>query len=138
MIIEEIKNINSSKKELRKFGWQVGGVLAGIGVLLWVFNAYSYYYISLIGTLLILAGLMAPVLLYPIHKAWMTLAILLGFVMTRVILSILYYLIITPIGFVARLSGKDFLDLKIEKDKQSYWNYREVKEYEKVDTERQF
>jgi len=68
----------------------------------------------------------------------MSISILLGFVMTRVILSILFYIVITPVGFVARLLGKDFLDEKIDKSKESYWNYREQKEYDKTSTEQQF
>jgi hypothetical protein len=60
-----------------------------------------------------------------------------GFVMTRVILSILFYLIITPINFIAKIFRKDFLNLKIEKKKKSYWNLREV-EYDKTSTEKQY
>jgi len=60
-----------------------------------------------------------------------------GFVMTRVILAVLFYLIITPISFVSKLFQKDFLNLKIEKEKKSYWNLKN-EPYEKSSTEKQY
>ncbi len=65
-------------------------------------------------------------------------AIILGWFMSRVILFILYYVIITPIGFFLKLIGKDFLNRKIDKASQSYWEIREKKITEQIDYERQF
>ncbi|MCF6268620.1 MAG: SxtJ family membrane protein [Melioribacteraceae bacterium] len=137
MILEEIRNIKSDKKELKKFGGQVGGILILIGAFLFVF-AKSLAPIFLgVGGLLVVLAFIIPKLLLPLQKVWMALAVVLGFVMTRVILSILFYLIITPINFISRVFGKDFLDLKIEKEKKSYWNLRDEK-YKKSSTEKQF
>jgi membrane-bound ClpP family serine protease len=138
MIKEEIKNINSSNSELRKFGITVGGVLVIVGMILLYFDKASYPYFIGIGGVLILFGLIFPKALLPIQKFWMALAVVLGFIMTRVILSILFYLVITPIGLIAKLFRKDFLDRKFEKKKDTYWNFRTLKDYEKIDTERQF
>ena len=138
MIIEEIKNIKSDKKECRKFGLSVGTVLILIAVVLAFLEKGSFVYFGSIGGVLIISGIIAPVLLQPIQKIWMMLAVLLGFIMTRLILFLLYYLILTPIGLIARIFGKDFLDLKYDKNQASYWNIREPKEYERLDTERQF
>lgn len=138
MFIEEIKNIKSDKKECRKFGLSVGIVLVILAVILGYFGKDSYVYFGSIGGLLIISGVVAPVLLLPLQKIWMSLAVILGFIMTRVILFVLFYLILTPTGLIARMFGKDFLDLKIKKDQVSYWNIRETKNYEKLDTERQF
>jgi len=138
MIIEEIKHIKSTKNELRKFAYSVGGVLILIGTLFYFLGNTSYIYFVSIGILLAVLGLSLPEVLIPLQKTWMSISILLGFVMTRVILSILFYIVITPVGFVARLFGKDFLDEKIDKSKGSYWNYREQKDYDKTSTEQQF
>lgn len=138
MIKEEIKNINSSETELKKFGLTVGTVLVIIGLVLFYFEKSSYPYFSGLGAGLIIFGVVFPKTLLPIQKAWMAIAVVLGFIMTRVILSILFYLVITPIGLLAKLFRKDFLDRKFEKNKNTYWNYRVLKEYEKIDTERQF
>ena len=138
MIKEEIKNINSSKIELKKFGLSVGTVLVIIGLVLFYFEKSSHPYFLAVGGVLILLGIIVPKILFPIQKAWMVIAVILGFIMTRIILSILFYLIITPIGLLAKLFRKDFLDRKFDKNKSTYWNFRELKEYEKIDTERQF
>lgn len=138
MIIEEIKNINSTQKELKKFGYSVGGVLLIIGIVSYFLGGKFSIYFTSIGLFLAVLGLSLPEVLLPLQKLWMAFAVILGFIMTRVILSILFYIVITPIGFVARIFGKDFLDEKIDKTKSSYWNYREKKEYDKTSTEQQF
>lgn len=137
MIIEEIKNIKSDKKELRKFGVSIGIVSSLIAIVLLIYSNSSAPLFIAIGGVLIATAYIFPTILLPLQKIWMALAVILGFIMTRVILSILFYLVITPINFISRLFGKDFLNLKIEKEKKSYWNLRE-EEYEKSSTEKQF
>lgn len=138
MIIEEIKNIRSGKSELRKFGITVGIVfLLLAGLFLWFNNEY-YTYFLVFSAILILPGLILPILLKPIHKVWMTLALLMGWLMTRIILSVLFYVVVTSIGLIAKIFGKQFLDLKIDKLKTSYWNYTEEKEIVKTRHEKQF
>jgi hypothetical protein len=138
MLREQIKNIKSEKSELRNFGITVGIVLGLLGSLfLWrEKNFYSYFLIS--SAVLILLGLIFPILLKPIHKVWMTLAVTLGWVMTRVILGILFYLVLTSIKFLATLFGTRFLDLKMDNSKKSYWIHREPREFKKSEYERQF
>lgn len=58
------------------------------------------------------------------HKWWMTLAGVLGYVNSRIILGILYFFVVTPIGFVVRLSGYDPLTRRIAKA-PSYWRRRD-------------
>lgn len=140
MLIEEIKNISSTKRDLKKFGISVGLVLVVIGFLFQVVwdNPTVYMILGGIGAFLILFGIIFPKLLLPIHKVWMTLAVVLGFIMTRIILSFLFYIVVTLVGLIAKLVGKNFLDIKIDKKKKSYWNIREKIEYKKELTERQF
>ena len=138
MILEEIKGIKESKKDLRKFGYTVGGALIIISGLLFWFGKASYIYFAVPGFLLILSGLIIPQLLRPLNKAWMILAILLGWVMTRVILTIFFYIVITPVGLIARIAQKEFLDLKTDKNQESYWIKRERRTLKPIDYERQF
>ena len=94
------------------------------------------YFFS-IGSILIILGGIAPVILKPIYKIWMIFAVIIGWIMTRVILSVLFFSIITSIGIFTRLIGKDFLSLKTQNQK-SYWNSRD-REYElNQDYEKQF
>lgn len=138
MLKEEFKQIKETKKDLQKFGLTVGTVLAVIGVLLFYFEKPSGIYFIVIGGLLVLIGILFPIWLKPLNKIWMGLAIILGFIMTRVILTIFYYLVITPIGFVAKIFRRKFMNLKYDKSATTYWEKRTIIQKKQIDYERQF
>jgi hypothetical protein len=138
MIIEEIKNIRSGKKELRQFGIIICIACGLLGVLLWWRGKTYYSYSFIIAAAFLFLGFTLPAALKPFHKAWMTISILMGWLMTRVILIILFYGILTPIGLIGRLCGKDFLDIKLNKNTPSYWVLRGKQEYDKKSYEQQF
>jgi hypothetical protein len=138
MLKEEFKHIKETKKDLRKFGLSVGIVLALIGILLYYFEKPSAIYFAAIGGILILLGIVLPQLLKPLNKIWMGLAIVLGFIMTRVILTTLFYLVITPIGFLTKISGKKFMALKYDRSAKTYWEKRSIIQKKQIDYERQF
>ena len=136
-MLEEIKNIPYSKRDIRSFGITMGIILFIISGLLMYYNKEIYQIIGTIALAFIGLGLIIPVVLKPFYFVWMTFAAILGWVMTRVILSLVFYLIITPIGLLTRLLGEDFLALKkIESD--SYWNYRDSSEELNQKYEKQF
>lgn len=138
MFKEEFKHIKETKKDLRKFGLTVGIVLAAIGVVLFYFEKTSAIYFTIFGGILILFGILFPQLLKPLNKLWMGLAIILGFIMTRVILTTLFYLVITPIGFLAKIFRKKFIDLKYDRSAKTYWEKRSIIQKKQIDYERQF
>ena len=138
MIFKEIKDIKSGKKELRQFGITVGIVLGLLGGLFLWREKEGYFYFFILSAALLCLGIVVPILLKPIYKAWMTLAIHMGWFITRVILIILFYLIITPIGLLAKLFGKDFLSRKFDKTAGSYWIIRKSTGFDKRSYENQF
>ena len=138
MLKEEFKNIKEKKKDLRQFGLTVGGVLLIIGAVLYYYEKSSAIYFIVIGGLLFLSAIIYPKILKPLNKVWMGLAIVLGFVMSRLILTILFFLVLTPIGLLAKLFGKKFMDLKFDKSAESYWEKRTIKEKNHLDYDRQF
>lgn len=138
MLKEEFKNIKEQKKDLRQFGLTVGGALLIIGAVLYYFEKSSALYFMLIGALLVLIAVIYPNILKPLNKVWMGLAIVLGFVMSRVILTVLFYLVLTPIGLLAKMFGKKFMDLKYDESAETYWEKRTIKEKNHLDYERQF
>jgi len=138
MLFEEIKNIKSGKSELRKFGITIGIVLGLLAGLFWWKEKSYYTTFIILSTAFILIGLILPILLKPIQKAWMALAVILGWFMTRVILCVLFYVVFTSIGLIGKMFGKQFLDLKMDNPTNSYWIYRESREFKKSDYERQF
>jgi len=86
---------------------------------------------------LILAYLM-PAWLKPVYIFWMKLAFVLGWINTRVLLLIMFYLVFTLIGIVTRLLRIDLLEKKIDKTRESYWNKKVKKAFVAADYERQF
>ncbi len=137
-MLDEIRNIKSGNRELRSFAVVMAVALAVLGLLL-LWKGRDYYLYFLVGAGAFMAiGLVVPVVLWPLHKIWMTAAVVLGWLMTRVILGILYYLVITPTSLLGRLFGKRFLDLKIDRSATSYWIKREDRPSEPADLERQY
>ena len=136
-MIEEIKNIPNSNKDIRSFGITIGIILIIISGLLMYYNKEIYQIIGIIALTFVGLGLIIPVVLKPLYFVWMTFAAILGWVMTRVILSLVFYLIITPIALLTKLLGEDFLALK-RAESDSYWNYRDSAEELNQDYEKQF
>ena len=125
-MIEELKNIKSEKKDLRNFGITIGLILLVIAGYLFFKEKESFQMFITIGFTLLFISFIIPVVFKPVFLIWMSFATILGWFMTHVILSLLYYTIITPIGVISRLFGKQFLELKWDQSKESYWNKRLV------------
>lgn len=138
MFIEEVRNIKSSKKQLRTFEIMAGIILGLLGGLFWWRQNDCYLYLLLISVVFLLSGLLFPNLLKPIYKVWMLLALLLGWFTTRIILIVLFYGVVTPIGLLTKLFKKDFLNLKFGHNVDSYWIYRQKTKFTKEDYEKQF
>jgi hypothetical protein len=133
LILQEIKNIDSSLKKLKEFGIVVGGILIIISSILF-YNDNEFQIWLFAGLYLILIGLILPKLHFFPHKIWMILAVLLGIVMNKIILFVMYFLIVTPIGLIGKIFGKEFLDSKLENGKKSYW----IGKQEQSDPTKQF
>jgi saxitoxin biosynthesis operon SxtJ-like protein len=117
----DLEKLKTGPRDLRKFGLTVGGVFVLLGVLLLLRHRASYPSFLGTGAVLTAFGLIWPRALKYIYIAWMALAFMLGFVMSNVILALFFFLVVTPIGLLARLFQKDFLARKWEKPAASYW-----------------
>lgn len=137
-ILDEIRSIQSGRKQLRDFGITLGIVLGLLGGLFFWREKEPYPYLLILAGVFLLLGVGAPILLKPLHKAWMSLSVLLGWLMTRVVLTLLFYGVFTPFGAVARLFGKQFLEFKWDRSCKSYWIERERRPIRKSDYERPF
>jgi hypothetical protein len=132
---EEIRNLDISKKSLRKFGISVGMVLS----ILSIWMIYKDHvpslriYLGVIGVLLIITGVTYPGILKHVYKVWMGLAFAIGWVVSRILLLLLFYLFVVPIGLISHLVGKEFMDIKMNKVKETYWVKKNKKtNYEKM------
>ena len=74
----------------------------------------------LISLIFLILGLLNSKILTPFNKLWINFGLLIGKFISPVIMSIIFFLVVTPIGFIMRMIGKDLLNLKYN-DKKSYW-----------------
>ena len=74
----------------------------------------------IISIIFLILGLLNSKILSPLNKIWFKFGILLGKIISPLIMGIIFFLVVTPIGLIMRLLGKDVLNLKYNKNK-SYW-----------------
>ena len=137
-MLVEIKNITSDKGELRKFGIISGIILSLIGCFFFWQKRDFYFYFFIISLIFFLFSFVFPIVLKPIQKIFMSISIIIGWFVTRVIMIVIFYLIVTPIGLMLRLSGKDFLNKNNNNNSSSYWIPKENDEFNKQKYENQF
>ena len=124
--------------QARKTALVVGGVL----LLVAAWNLYRgrmtvvVIFVS-VGALLLVAGLFVRAAARAFHNAWMRFASALGYVNSRVLLTLMYYLVLTPYGFVTRLAGRDPLRRRGEAG-ESYWIERKLTRQAREQFERLF
>jgi hypothetical protein len=137
-LIQDIKGIDTSPKKIRDFGITFFVIFAVIGgVFLYKGRPSGYGAIGL-GLLFLFAGLWAKSSLKGLFKIWMGFAAVLGFFMSRIILCILFYLVVTPVGLITRLLGKDLLNQRWDQEAESYWIKKEKKPFDKKQYEKLF
>lgn len=106
--------------ELRNFGLLVGSAFLAIGLWPLLRQADARTWAIALSILLILPALLKPDWLSFPHSAWLKIGAALGWFNTRLILGILYLVAILPIALVLRISGKTPLQLKFDKNAESY------------------
>ena len=137
-MFEEIKNIKSEKSDIRNFGIILGIILLLISGFLFWKEKESYQIFLAFGITLFFTAIAIPFVLKPVYWIWMIFGIILGWFMTGVILSLLFYIIFTSIGLTFRLFGKQFLELRWDKSKEPYLNFRTNEHLKKENYEKQF
>lgn len=128
-LFEEIRNLQVDAPRVRSFSRVVGGALILLGLVVLWRRAWTatpaVWWLAGSGVALALIGLVAPSILRPAYRIWMGLALVLGYFMSYVILSLVYFLTILPAGLVFRLRGKDLLDRRPDPAVSSYWRKKE-------------
>jgi hypothetical protein len=113
----------------REFGLIVGGVFTLLSA--WWFYRGKFpnlmpYVLALGATLICLGAVYPRALVYP-NRYWMKLAAVLGFISTRIVLAIVFFLLVAPIGFVKRMFGWDPLHRR-SASSESYWRPYSVRQ----------
>jgi hypothetical protein len=110
-----------TNNELRRFGLVMTVPLSLIGIYLWWKGRGTYPYVLGAAGFFLAAGFLTPGVLRPVEKVWMKFAEIMGAIMTRVILTLAFYVVITPFGLLLRLMGKDLLDIRMDRPRDTYW-----------------
>jgi hypothetical protein len=111
----------SMEKRLRSFGFTVGGIFAWIALWPLIVRAADprWWAIVVAAFLIIPAGVYPTSLVWP-YKGWMLIGHVLGWINTRIILGVVFYLVVTPIGLYRRWMGKDPMGRRLRPDLDSY------------------
>ena len=75
----------------------------------------------IISFLFLFLGLLNSKILTPLNKLWFRFGLFLGKIISPIIMGVIFFLVVTPIGLLMRFFGKDVLNLKLNKKKSSYW-----------------
>ena len=117
-----MKTPESEAKRLRTFGLILAALLA---LFCWRWGRKGWQVAPWTGGLSVLSALLAlarPLWLEPLERNWMKVARVVAKVNTTVILTLLFYLVVTPLGIIIRLTSGDPLESKPEGG--SYWKKR--------------
>ncbi len=112
----------TDKRELKKFGMVMGTVIPLLfGILLpWMFKKTLLAWPWILGAIFWVSALFFPLLLRPVHIVWMRLSTVLGWLNSKVILGAVFFFLITPIGVIMRIFGRNFLKLGYEENVPTY------------------
>ena len=117
--LDKVEDIKVSSN--RSFGMVFTLFFLVVGI--WQISAEKslgwYFFASAL--LFFIVAITFPSLLGPFNRAWFKFGLLLGQAVNPVILGLVFFLVVTPIGIVRRLLGKDSLHLKTKPNLKSYW-----------------
>lgn len=110
------------RKGLRDFGLVTGALFAGIfGLFLpwhfgWAWPVWPWALFAALG----ITALVAPMALNPVYKIWMRFGLAIGAVMSRIILAVVFFAVVTPLGLLMRATGKDPMNRRFDRKLSSY------------------
>ena len=117
-----MSNSTPDSRELRRFGLTTGALIAALfGLLLpWLFHRPFHSWPWTVAIILSGWALLLPAGLGPVYRVWMAIGHGLGWINSRIILGIMFYVLILPIGFIMRLLGKDPMQRRFDQQAKSY------------------
>jgi hypothetical protein len=105
----------------RGFGLVFAGFFAIMAALSWWRGHEAWHYTLPVAAVFLVIALTFPKILGPLNRLWLKFGLLLFKVMNPLVMGLLFFVTITPIGLIMRATGKDFLRLRLDKDAKSYW-----------------
>ena len=134
-----MNSVDPSEKQLKQFGLIMAGMFSFFAAVF--FYKTWYVAVGVLGVLILLflvMGFATPISLLVVYKKWMRFAEVIGNFNTKIILSITYFLVFTPIRIVSSVFREDPLKRKLEPEKDSYWLDCEPRDSDPKRYEKQF
>ena len=117
-------NIIITRKKLKQFNILIAVIFLAIG-LYSIYAATNNKFYFIISFLLLVFAYVYPYIMKPFYYIWMVFGSMVGWIMTRVIISLFFYTLVTPIALIGRLFGYQFIDRAWGNEAQTYWNFRD-------------
>jgi hypothetical protein len=111
----------NNPREWRKFGFGLSAIMAVLTVLQLIFHKPGWKYFAAAAVVSLILSRIWVLGLKPVFIVFSYLGFVMGWFMTRVILSILFFLVFTTVGTLSKLFGKGFLNLRFDRETPSYW-----------------
>ncbi|MBL7996217.1 hypothetical protein JNM05_12680 [bacterium] len=134
----EIHEMICDTKTVKKFGIIFSVILTAIAVWLWYKQIELWVWFAAFGGLMMLTAFAYTTLLKPLYKGMTILSIVIGYFVSRIILTLMFIILFAPIGLFMRLIRKDILDKQINRKMSSYWYKKEHTPFSKEKYERLF
>ena len=121
----EINTAEVTNSDLRKFGFIMGGMFALIFGLIfpWIgdrtkdtWPMWPFFVMAVFWAV----AVVAPQILRPVNEIWIKVGNVLGFINSRIILGVMFFAMIFPIGMLLKLFGKDSMNRKLDKKTDTY------------------
>ena len=119
-----------SKSEIKMSSNRNFGLVFFVVFLIFSFWPLTYdgsirIWLAIISLIFLILGLVNSKLLTPLNKLWFKFGIILGAVIAPIVMGVVFFLVITPIGLTMRIMGKDILRKRYDKKKETYWIKRD-------------
>ena len=119
--------MKKNKNTNRSFGVLFFIVFLIIGIWPLLSGGGFRYWSLIIAIIFLIMGITKSRFLTPLNLAWIKFGMLLGVIIAPILMGIVYFLVVLPIGIFMRVLGKDLLKLKLKKNEASYWNKKNTK-----------
>ena len=113
--------VDIKKGKERNFAFTFACVFIIIAIYHYFYNQTNHSWLWILAIIFFILGIVWPKIFYIPNKLWIGFGILLGKIIAPIIMGLIFFLIVTPIGIILRLLGKDVLNQKIVKSEKSYW-----------------
>ena len=129
--------VDASDKKIRSFGILFSILAIAVAAFSYYKNGHAWPWFAGASGFFLVTGVLARPILRPVYILWMRFAAVLAWFNTRLLLGVFFYGILTPVGFIVRLLGKDPLTRRIDRSASTYWIKREpvpfdAKRYERL------